>query len=194
MPADLRTSLDGILAHLVTLGRPVTQVLKDGLPEGHAARRASGAGLVLPADVAGLYEWRDGTLDYPGAMLDDIHIIPGVYFPSLDETLSNHTAFRDDERWDPSWLPLLANGGGDFFAVDCSGNPGSWGQVSHFMLGEPEHPMLYLSVSSMFATFAEAFNRGIFFPHPSGFLEADDDAYAQLARMMNPEARGWDAY
>lgn len=194
MPADLRTSLDGILAHLVTLDRPVTQVLKDGLPEGHAASRASGAGLVLPTDVANLYEWRDGTLDYPGAILDDIHIIPGFYFPSLDEALANHAVFRDDTRWNPAWLPLLANGGGDFFAVDCSGNPGSWGHVRHFMLGDPEHHVLYLTVASMLETFVAAFDRGIFFLHPSGYLDADDEAYAALARSMNPEARGWDAY
>ncbi|SDS89067.1 Cell wall assembly regulator SMI1 [Pseudarthrobacter equi] len=194
MPADLDNSLPELLGHLSILSRPVTGVLQAGLPERVLFEKSVIAGLVLPDDVIRLYAWRDGTLDYPGAMLDDIHIIPGFYFPNLDETLANHAVFRDDTRWDPAWLPLLANGGGDFIAVDCSGTPGSWGQVRHFMLGEPEHPVLYLSVSSMFETFVEAFNRGIFFLHPSGYLDADDDAYAQLARMMNPEARGWDAY
>ncbi|WP_045730420.1 SMI1/KNR4 family protein [Pseudarthrobacter chlorophenolicus] len=194
MPADLDNSLPELLGHLSVLSRPVTGVLQAGLPERILLEKAANAGLVLPGDVIKLYAWRDGTLDYPGAMLDDIHIIPGFYFPSLYETLANHAVFRDDARWNPSWLPLLANGGGDFFAVDCSDNPGSWGHVRHFMLGEPEHHVLYLTVSSMFETFVAAFDRGIFFLHPSGHLDADDEAYAALARTVNPEARGWDAY
>jgi class 3 adenylate cyclase len=35
----------------------------------------------------------------PGTSLDDVHLFPGFYFLSLEDSISNFLAFRDDDRW-----------------------------------------------------------------------------------------------
>jgi len=73
---------------------------------------------------------------------------------SLKEALANYDAFRDDRRWNPHWLPVFANGGGDFLAVTCSEEPDSRGEVIHFRIDESVHPVEFVSVSRMLDTVA----------------------------------------
>ncbi len=55
------------------------------------------------------------------------------------------TSMPPEPRWQPGWLPILADGGGDFMAVDCSdGN--HHGAVYHFRIDQPEHPLEYQTV------------------------------------------------
>jgi hypothetical protein len=58
------------------------------------------------------------------------------------------------------WLPLFANGGGDFYAADLAGDPIE-PPIIGFILGEHEHPIEY-------------------------YLEADDKRHAELARHHKP--------
>jgi cell wall assembly regulator SMI1 len=194
MNESLDQSLRTLEKQLNELGRPVIGLLNEGISQGETARRMTSAGLALPADLAVLYEWHDGTSSFSGVKLDDLHLIPGFYFPDLDEALTNYEVFKSDSRWDEAWLPVLANGGGDFYAVDCTNNPETAGQVHNFMLGEAQHPVEYLSLTAMFATYVQAFRQGIYFLHPSGYLDAHDQRFFELAKTLNPEAPGWDLY
>jgi hypothetical protein len=194
MSESLDESLEIIAKHLSDMQRPVLRVLQRGIAEPEVRRKLSSAGLVAPVGFAMLYGWHNGTLDYPGAKLDDIHIVPGFYFPELDEALTNYATFKSDPRWREGWLPILANGGGDFYAVDCSDNVATQGHIHNFMLDEMEHPLEYLSISAMFAAFAAAYDRKIYFLHPSGYLDANDEAYVEMARTMNLTAPGWALY
>lgn len=194
MSESLNESLQIIARHLSDMQRPVLKVLQRGIAGSEVCRQLNTAGLAAPDGLTTLYEWHNGTLDYPGAKLDDIHIVPGFYFPDLDEALINYATFKSDPRWRKGWLPLLANGGGDFYAVDCSDNVATQGHVHHFMLDEMEHPLEYFSISAMFSAFAAAYNRQIYFLHPSGYLDANDEAFVDMARTMNPAAPGWALY
>lgn len=88
-------------------------------------------GLFAPADLCDLYEWRNGT-DTQGAKLDDIHLWPGFYFLTIKDAIANYGAFVADSRWDRAWIPVFANGGGDFYAVICETGRSELGRDSPF--------------------------------------------------------------
>jgi cell wall assembly regulator SMI1 len=116
-------------------------------------------------------------------------LFPGFYFLSLEDAVANYRAFVADPRWTPGWLPLFANGGGDFYVTDVSGEPA--GVVRHFRIEESEHPVEFLTIGSMLATVAAGFERAIFFVDADGYLEMDDLAYADLAAQLNPGVPWW---
>jgi cell wall assembly regulator SMI1 len=148
------------------------------------------AGLPGEASVEALYSWRDGT-QTAGATLDDIQLFPGFYFLSLEEAIANYRAFVADPRWRPEWFPLFANGGGDFYLVDLGGQLS--GSVRHFRIEESEHPVEFRSLPDMMRTLADAFDKGVFFVHPDGYIEMDDLRFATLAAELNPGVPWWTA-
>ena len=148
-------------------------------------------GLAVNEELIELYEWRNGTEAATGATLDDLHLVPGFYFRSLGDAITTYDSFVRSDRWDMAWLPLLANGGGDFLAVDCSKGQYLNGAVYHYRIEQASHPMEYRSIGAMLATFASAFEDCIFKVVPTGYLEMDDDAYALLAASCNPDAPWW---
>ena len=102
---------------------------------------------------------------------------------SIEDAITNYRAFVADRRWRKGWLPLFANGGGDFYVLDL-GSP-SAGQVRHFRIDESEHPVEFASLGAMLTTLAVAFERGIFFVDPNGYLEMDDLVFGELAAELN---------
>jgi len=135
-----------------------------------------------------LYGWKDGTQTV-GVKLDDIQIFPGFYLLSLEDAIANYRAFVADSRWSPGWLPLFANGGGDFYLVDLGGEPS--GLVRHFRIDEPEHPVEFLSLPDMTSTLAAAFEQGVIFVDLNGYLEMHDLRFASLAAELNPGVPWW---
>ncbi|MDQ6719297.1 MAG: SMI1/KNR4 family protein, partial [Candidatus Dormibacteraeota bacterium] len=102
---------------LVRLGRKTTiALLRPGIPTRASEAMLRQHGLQVPFGLPELYAWHDGTDATTGVPLDDLHLFPGYYFLSLEDATRNYAAFRDDPRWNPAWLPIFANGGGDFFA------------------------------------------------------------------------------
>jgi len=89
--------------------------------------------------------------------------------------VANYRAFVPDARWKPSWMPLFANGGGDFYVADLTGSIS--GSVRHFRIEESEHPVEFLSIEDMLVTLAAAYERGVFFVDVHGYLEMDDPAF-----------------
>ena len=103
--------------------------------------------------------------------------------------VTNYRTFVTDERWTPGWLPVFANGGGDFYVVDLS--PTATGTVRHFWIDEAEHPIEFSSLSAMMATLTQGFARGIFTVDPDGYLEMDDLVFGELATELNPDVPYW---
>ena len=139
--------------------------------------------------LEGAFAWHDG-IDFPRDVpADDFHVFPGFYMLSLDEAVASYDTYVSDRRWKPGWLPLFANGGGDFYVVDLSAF--ERGSVRHFRIEESEHPVEFATVSAFFATLAAAFNEGIFFIDSAGYREMDDTAFGALAARLNPGIRRW---
>lgn len=167
-------------------------LLRALLPGIDAERTRSTLGEVgLPASgqIEALYAWRDGTNTAGVGALDDIHFFPGFYLLSLEDAVTNYRAFVADQRWTPGWLPVFANGGGDFYVTDMSGDMS--GVVRHFRIEESEHPVEFLTVRDMLMTIAAGFERAVFFVDGNGYLEMDDLAYAVVAAELNPGVPWW---
>jgi hypothetical protein len=90
-----------------------------------------------------------------------------------------------------TWLPVFANGGGDFYVVDFSSGSDLEHPVVGFMLDEAEHPIEYESLPAMIATIAECFEEGAFFVDDRGYLEVDDGRHVEIARRNNPRLAIW---
>ncbi|GAA4978817.1 hypothetical protein GCM10023317_01190 [Actinopolymorpha pittospori] len=118
-----------------------------------ATLAALATGLTSSAGLESLYGWRNGTSTAGGVTLDDIHIFPGFYLLSIQDAIANYRAFATDSRWTPGWLPLFANGGGDFYVLDLTSSSGS--PVRHFRIEEPEHPIEFGSLRALLTTLAE---------------------------------------
>lgn len=187
--SDLVEALAGIERGLDRLGRhALLRALRPGVSVGQTRDLLSSSGLPSSAQVETVYEWRDGT-DTSVGSLDDIHMFPGFYLLSAEDAVANYRAFVADPRWSPGWLPLFANGGGDFYVVDLSGDvPGS---VRHFRIDESEHPLEFESLTAMLSTVAAGFDRSVFFVDSNGYLEMHDLAFASLAAELNPRVPWW---
>lgn len=190
MTIDLSASLASIEAALQRLGRKtLLRSLQAGL-SAEAVRSSLGAvGLASASELEALYMWRNGTSTASGVILDDIHLFPGFYLLSIEDAITNYSAFVTDSRWRPGWLPIFANGGGDFYILDLGSlltNP-----VRHFRIEESEHPVEFNSLGALLATLAVAFDRGIFFVDPNGCLEMDDLVFGRLAAELNPDIDWW---
>lgn len=190
MTDDLSSTLATIEAALHRLDRQVLlRALQDGLPAEAMRSSLDAAGLAGSGELESLYGWRNGTSTAGVAAVDDIHFFPGFYLLSLEDALANYRAFASDPRWSAGWLPLFANGGGDFYVLDLSSPTGS--PVRHFRIEESEHPIEFGSLGALLTTLAAAFDRGIFFVDLSGYLEMDDLVFGGLAAELNPDIDWW---
>ncbi len=177
-------SLEIIRLHLEQMNRrELLARLLPGLPRDAIRERLARAGLGVPPDLRDLYSWRNGTRVEAGTDLDSVHFFPGFWLLSLDDALTSHVAFRDDPRWDSAWLPVFANGGGDFYALDTRESPF---HVIGFMIDQSDQLVEYETLGHMVNTLAELFAEGAFFVDDRGYLEADDRRHAEIARRNNP--------
>jgi cell wall assembly regulator SMI1 len=102
----------------------------------------------------------------------------------LGDAVANYRSLVPDQRWTPGWLPIFANGGGDFYVTDLSGEMA--GVVRYFRTEESEHPVEFLTIRDMLTTIAAGFTRSVFFVDGDGYLEMHDHAFGSLAVELNP--------
>ncbi len=189
MISDLATSLASIERALRSLHRDILlRSLRPGLPPDVVRERLAPTDRPVPPELVALYGWRDGT-QAEDVILDDIHVVPGFYLQSTADAMADYRAFVVDPRWAVGWLPILADGGGHFYVLDCS-SPLST-PVRHFRLEEVEHPIEFLSLGAFLSTVAAAYERGTYFIDGRGCLEMDDLVFAGLAAELNPDVAWW---
>ena len=188
---DISHSLNLILKFLKKWELPVCQLLNEGLTKSEIEKSFQQTELKLIAELIDLYIWRNGTDISEGTLLDDIQLIPGFHFLSLQHAIKNYLVFKEDERWNRSWFPVFANGGGDFYAVDLSHANNNSAPIIGFIIGELEQVVEYESLSTMLMTFSECFRSNVIFKTPEGFLEMDDSKLAKIARQFNPNIDFW---
>ena len=189
MLREVSEPLDHIDRALARLRRDeLRERLRRGLPSSEIRQRLEAEGLESSGELELLFGWYDGT-DTSQAVLDDIHLFPGFYLLSLEDALANYRAFVEDSRWQAGWLPLFANGGGDFYVFDGAGSP--IGEIRHFRIDEQEHPVEFSSISTFFATLSECFESGVFFVDPDGYLEMDDLRFGAVAGGLDPAVAWW---
>ncbi|MFT3943625.1 MAG: SMI1/KNR4 family protein [Ancrocorticia sp.] len=189
MSNDIYVSLASIEAALGRLDRKVLlDSLQDGIPSGIVRSALAQVGLESFPELEALYAWCNGT-DVEGAKLGEIWIFPGFYFLPLEDAILNYRTFVGDLRWQVGWLPLFADGGGDFYFVDL-GTELEY-PIRRFRLEESEHPVEYGSLQEMITTLATAFEREIFYVNQVGSLWDDTSRFVALAAELNPEIDWW---
>lgn len=190
MAADLAVSLSAVETALRRLDRnTLLGRLRQGLSNEIVRSGLASAGLLATPEFERLYAWRDGT-SIAGATLDDIHLFPGFYLLSLEDALLHYRDYVACERWRRGWIPIFANGGGDFYVVVLTrdGN----GSIRHSWIEETDHPVEFSSLKSMFNTLAQGFARDVFFvDNSSGYLEMDDNVFFELAKELNADVGYW---
>jgi hypothetical protein len=102
-----------------------------------------------------------------------------------DAVLAIH--FFDESRWGRTWLPFLADGGGDHYVAELSETGVA---VRHVQFDELEHPVEFTSLASLFRTVATAMERGVVFVE-DGYLEMDDLAFGDLAAENERDVAWW---
>ncbi len=188
MRTELADTLNRILAGLERLEtRSDMKALRPGLSSREIGELLRSVELPVDPELVALYSWRNGT-DTTGRKMGEIDIFPGFYFVSLQDAVINYRTFVGDARWQPGWLPVFANGGGDFYVVDLQQ---AHGPVRHFRIDESVHPIEFGSVGAMLETWAAGFERGVFYADPDGYLEFDDAQFAALAAELNPDIPWW---
>jgi len=183
--------LDGILSFLQNWQIPVSNLFNTGLSKEKIEESFKETGLEPTKELIELYKWRNGTQIKEGAMLDDVQIIPGFHFLSLQDGINSYLAMKDDTSWNPSWFPIFANGGGDFYGVDLSQSDGNLAPIVGFILTQKEQEVEYQNLTAMLLTFKECFERDIVFKTKEGYLEMDDDKQGEIAMKNNPKIEFW---
>jgi len=191
MKTKISEFLDTILIFLLKWQFPVCRFLNDALEKQEINKLFNSVGLAPTTELLELYQWRNGTIIVQGTKLDDIQIIPGFHFLSLQDSISNYLSVKNDQRWNKSWFPVFANGGGDFYAIDLSLSTGLSAPVVGFILGEAEQEIEYQSLTTMLLTFCECYQKNIVFRTEVGYLEVDDDKQAEIALKHNPDVEFW---
>lgn len=152
----------------------------------------SAIGLNAPTDLIALYSVSDGTRHAPSATIGEISVMPGYYWLPIMEAVEIYKAINVSDEWKPAWFPVLASGGGDFYAVICDPTSPDDGAVVGFMLGEPDHIVEFESLTALFATVAASYQAGAFLVE-DGYLVADFPRMRALARELQPNFREHDA-
>lgn len=189
MSSGIVLELGRIERSLTALGRWSRLALRPGVSQGRVQRILVQLGFGGNADLEALYGWHNGADTEQAFVLDDLHLFPGFYLLSLEDASANYASFVNDPRWDRNWLPLFANGGGDFYVLDLIGDP--VGTVRHFRIDERIHPVEFMSLTGMLETLAECFESGVFYVHKRGYLEMDDSQFAAVAARVNPDVAWW---
>lgn len=184
----LKESLTTMVALVSNLGRErAVGALRAGLQEEVSGRLLQERDLPIHPDVIDLFAWHDG-VDVPsGEAMDDFQLFPGFYFMQASECFENYDAFVPSERWNPVWLPVLANGGGDFYVIELSS---STAPVRHFRIDEREHPVEFTGLATFIETVNEACRRGVIYV-ADGYLEMDDLAFGEIAAANEPTVEWW---
>ena len=189
MATALSRHLAGIENGLRRLGRERTiSLMHAGIPAAEVDAALYSVGLASSDQLRAWFAWHNGT---DGGTLGELAILPGYHQSSLGEVVASYRAFQDDPRWRRGWIPLLADGGGDFLVLDQSVGEEPW-PVREFVIDEAEAPVEYVDVEAFAATVADAYAAGLFTDQP-GYLSiagrADD--YARLAAGRNPGVAWW---
>ncbi len=128
-------------------------------------------GLKIPKDLVKLYSICQGTKWIKGDILNDIHFFPGFYFVSIEESIIMYNNYKDDQRWDVNWFPIFANGGGDFYCVDCSDFYKS--PIIEFML-DYDVEQVHESITNMLKTIDKCYKESIYYVDDKNYLEISD--------------------
>ncbi|MFB7952757.1 hypothetical protein [Streptomyces sp. NPDC056045] len=136
-------------------------------------------GALIPEDVVTWFNWSNGVEYHPGQIQDDAALVPGYEPLSLIEAKAVRDSYGiADTVLGRLYIPLLATGGGDFYAAvyEASLRPP---RIAHVMIGG-ESKIAYDDLEGMVDSFCDFYRTGVFFVSDEGALEADDSRWVEV--------------
>ncbi len=127
--------------------------------------------LEIPNELIELYKISLGVDIKKGNKLDDFHFFPGFYFIPIARSIFFYNNYKDDSRWNKNWFPIFANGGGDFYCVDCSDKNKS--PIVEFML-DYDDEVVHDSILNMLKTIDQCYKEKVYYVDDENYLEIDD--------------------
>ena len=128
--------------------------------------------LFAPPDLIELYEVSDGTHNPVGLPLGRVCFFPGYHWLCLNDAILQYNYNINSSGWRPGWLPVFANGGGDFYAVCCQLGTPEEGKVCRIMRGEDDLIIEYRSIADFVRIHRVCYEYG-FYQFSDGFLCCD---------------------
>ncbi len=142
-------------------------------------------GLKIPNELVELYKICQGSAIKTGDKLDDFHFFPGFYFIPIERAIFFYNNYKDDKRWNKNWFPIFANGGGDFYCVNCSDEDKS--PIIEFML-DYDIEVVHESVTNMLKTIDTCYKNEIYYLDDENYLEMDYDKEEIIRKKINEYA------
>lgn len=189
--SGLVDNCQAILDMLRRLNRPVAQKLREGIEPHSLSRSLARFGLEAPMQLSELYGWRDGTAISDTDTIGEIAFIPGYHFLSMERGLLHYASLLDSPYWNATWLPILTNGGGDFFVVDLAKRDHFSAPIIVFRLGEEIQEQEYDSIALMIETIRRSFYENAYYVNEAGFLDEDAQKHRRIAAEINPQSPAW---
>lgn len=190
--SPMQRALDSIQTSLQDLHRTaLLKLLLPGQPATVIHAKLASLGMESNTEIEALYQWHNGTGYDPALNLADYWMFPFFYFSSLDDVAAEYEALKVLERWEPGWLPILADGGGDYLVVNALAGKDDSG-VYHFRNDCSECLCEYASLTDLFVTVAAAFSQGIFYvtcDQPE--IQIDFPRFYELGAALNPGIPWW---
>ncbi|NEC70966.1 SMI1/KNR4 family protein [Streptomyces rochei] len=166
-------SLEQLWREVENLNRPIAGSRSPGVSASEIEAALGGA---VPEDVTTWFSWSNGVEYLPGQIQDDAFLVPGYEPLSLREARGIRDSYGiEDPLLGDFWVPLLATGGGDFYAA-VHGSDLKPSRVVHVTMGG-ESTVVYKSVEDMVKAFCGFYQSGVFFVDDQGALEADDEIW-----------------
>ncbi len=160
-------------------------------------------GCALPEDFNALYRVHNGEQDFGNGVLD------GEEWLSIERVIDEYTIWRDlyedgvfldggkdfgcepdvgikpDYWWNPKWVPLTADGGGNGKMIDLDpSSAGTYGQVIQMWHDEGVRSVIAPSLRVFFEQYADALEAGQYVIHPDyGIVNTDDLSDEELAEL-----------
>ncbi len=190
-----------IEAWLAAHARMIRKSLRPPARAGALDKLQAGLGLTLPADFADSVGRHDGQKeDAEHGLLpapeDELGPSPSFRLLSLAEIAREWAMMKGlqeggefagqtpepargvrDDWWNPAWVPIADNGGGDYVCLDLApAKGGSAGQVIVFFHDMDERPKLARSYAAWLEKLAKGFESGRYvLDEDEGIVEAQDD-------------------
>ncbi|MBX9399184.1 hypothetical protein K4749_37840 [Streptomyces sp. TRM72054] len=177
-------SIERLWQEVEILNRPVVRFRGPGVSASEVEAAFENP---VPEDIVTWFGWSNGVEYHPGQVQDDAALVPGYEPLSLPEARAVRDSYQiDDPVLGEFFVPLLATGGGDFYAAvyDASLQAPS---VAHVMIGG-ETKLVYESVEGMVNAFCDFYRTGVFFVSDQGILEADDYRWVEAESGSGPTA------
>lgn len=150
--------------------------------------------LSLPAgsELHQLFAWKNGSVQGDIPMMH-LWIIPGFFMLSSEESFQeNRYCSSHMPGWSPTWFSLLTDGSAGRMYCDVSRVTAD--SLSVFY-SQPEdslaHIQIYDSITSMFRTVLECYEKHIYFLSSDGLLDTHFEHEKEVAKALNPNSSYW---